>query len=256
MKKIIAVTLALAAPLSSQAGEWEYSLTPYLWLPTISMDSSRTPFINLPSIDRPGLDVGPTDYLEALDFGFMIAGDMRNDEFVFMGDYIYLDFSVDDKDINLIGAGLTPATYDMSLTGNLLTLLGGKTVIKKENYSMDLLAGWRYFDLEVELKRNAAVIPGLSGSTSPDLTRNDFILAVNGRYEFSNEEWSLPYYADIGTGESDLTWQAMVGVDYQFDWGKLFANYRHLDYDMGDAKSFTDLELTFSGPSFGARFEF
>ena len=256
MKKLIATVMMMAAPLSSQAGDWEYSLTPYLWLPTISMDSSRTPFFNPPVINRPAMDVGPTDYLEALDFGLMIAGDMRNDEFIFMGDYIYLDFSIDNKDIDLIGAGLTPATYDMSLTGNVLTLLGGKTVIQKENYMMDLLVGWRYFDLELELKRNAVIVPGLSGSTSPDLTRNDFILAVNGRYEFSNGEWSMPYYADIGTGESDLTWQAMVGVDYQFDWGKLFANYRHVDYDMGDANRFENLEMTFSGPSFGARFEF
>jgi hypothetical protein len=64
------------------------------------------------------------------------------------------------------------------------------------------------------------------------------------------------YYADVGTGESDLTWQAVLGVAYQFGWGKLFANYRHLDYDFGDTKNFSDLSLAFSGPTVGARFDF
>ena len=78
MKKIIATALIMAAPLSSQAqaSDWEYSLTPYLWLPTISVDSS--------DYDGSGnnMDVGPTNYLEALDFGFMIAGEARKDKII------------------------------------------------------------------------------------------------------------------------------------------------------------------------------
>lgn len=53
-----------------------------------------------------------------------------------------------------------------------------------------------------------------------------------------------------------MTWQAMLGIGYGFDWGKLFANYRHLDYDFDEADLFGDLDTTFSGPSLGAMFHF
>ena len=43
----------------------------------------------------------------------------------------------------------------------------------------------------------------------------------------------MPYYADIDTGDLDMTWQAMIGVDYKFESWKLHLNYRHLDYDFG-----------------------
>jgi len=29
-----------------------------------------------------------------------------------------------------------------------------------------------------------------------------------------SRKWFVPYYLDVGTGESDLTWQAMGGIGY------------------------------------------
>jgi hypothetical protein len=89
-----------------------------------------------------------------------------------------------------------------------------------------------------------------------DLDFNDAFVGINGRYAFGADRWSLRYYADIGTGESDLTWQAMVGVGYRLSWGELFVNYRHLRYEFGDVKHFRDLSTTFSGPSIGVSFRF
>ncbi len=90
-----------------------------------------------------------------------------------------------------------------------------------------------------------------------DLDFNDALVGINGRYGFGNEKrWSLHYYADIGTGESDFTWQTVLGLGYTFGWGELFFNYRHLDYELGDFDRFNDLQLTFSGPSMGATVRF
>ncbi len=33
--------------------------------------------------------------------------------------------------------------------------------------------------------------------------------------------WSVPYYLDVGTGDSDLTWQGLLGLAYSFGWGDL-----------------------------------
>jgi hypothetical protein len=40
-----------------------------------------------------------------------------------------------------------------------------------------------------------------------------------------NEHWYLPYYADIGTGDSDLTWQLFGGIGYMFNWGDIKLGY-------------------------------
>ena len=258
MQKMLAAALMLAAPLTTQAEDWQYSVMPYLWLPSISMDS--------PDFNSSGsiIDVGPTNYLDALKFGFMLDAEMRNNDLVFKGDLIYLDFAVDNKEIDLTpDFDLTNrGSYDFDLTGHVITLSGGKTVVRKDDYYMDALLGWRRFDMTAELEVIEPPVPNIAPSLSPgqkfksNLQFNDVFVAVNGNYQFAGSSWSMPYYADIGTGDSDLTWQAMIGVDYAFGWGKLHMSYRHLDYDFGNVGNFTDLQTTFSGPTIGAKFEF
>jgi hypothetical protein len=31
----------------------------------------------------------------------------------------------------------------------------------------------------------------------------------------------MPHYLDVGTGSSNWTWQAPLGVGYAFDWGEV-----------------------------------
>jgi hypothetical protein len=261
MNKTAVAALLCLAPLASPAGDWEYSLAPYLWLPTISLDSSNAnrggllpPLPGVPG--RPGdteLSLGPTDYLSSLDFALMLAGDMRDGEWALKGDLIHLKFDVDDKDIDFLRPGTGPlaGTYGMTLTADLVTLAGGRTLVRADNYHMDALIGWRYIGIDLRIREQSA-----GDLIDTSLNFNDGFVAVSGRYRFDDPRWSGNYYADVGTGESDLTWQAVLGVAYQFGWGKLFANYRHLDYDFGDTKNFSDLSLAFSGPTVGARFDF
>lgn len=65
----------------------------------------------------------------------------------------------------------------------------------------------------------------------------DGILGVKGRLAL-NDRWFLPFYADVGTGDTDLTWQAFGSVGYEFDWGEVSLTYRHLEYDRGATSSF------------------
>ena len=58
------------------------------------------------------------------------------------------------------------------------------------------------------------------------------------------------YYADVGAGDSKLTWQAIAGVGYAFRWGEVLGVWRHLDYQ---AKSGRAIEsVSFSGPAVAA----
>ena len=88
-------------------------------------------------------------------------------------------------------------------------------------------------------------------SNSVDLW--DGILGAKGRIML-NDRWFLPYYADVGTGDTDLTWQLAGGVGYAFDWGDISLMYRYLSYDQGDDKLLQD--IAFGGGMLGVTFRF
>lgn len=51
------------------------------------------------------------------------------------------------------------------------------------------------------------------------------MIGVKGRFDFGDKrEWYVPYYADVGTGQSDLTLQVFGGIGYRFNaWGSVLA---------------------------------
>jgi hypothetical protein len=66
------------------------------------------------------------------------------------------------------------------------------------------------------------------------------------------ERWFVPYYLDVGTGESSLTWQAMAGVGYAFGGGSVICAWRHIDYDMESGNTIES--VTFDGPGVAVAF--
>ncbi len=56
----------------------------------------------------------------------------------------------------------------------------------------------------------------------------------------------MPYYLDVGTGESDLTWQIMGGIGYSYQWGDIVATWRYLDWNNKPDKALQGLNL--NGP--------
>ncbi len=69
-----------------------------------------------------------------------------------------------------------------------------------------------------------------------------------------HDRWFLPFYADAGIGDSDLTWQALAGIGYKAGWGETSVVYRHLEWGQGD----DDLirKLSFSGHAVAVKFLF
>jgi hypothetical protein len=123
----------------------------------------------------------------------------------------------------------------------------------------DLLFGARMLDMEQTLNWSLdSSIPGLQtpdGEASVDGTNWDAIVGLKGRYFLGAErKWFLPYYADVGTGQSDLTWQVNAGVGYTFHWGSVFATWRYLDYEFQSGDALQSMDM--NGPLIGAAFQF
>jgi len=141
--------------------------------------------------------------------------------------------------------------------------VSGYTVKETETSSIDLLFGVHYLGIDVETKWDLQLAiskPGgevllpAQGKIGDDTDLWDGIGGIRGNFRIRDGKWTVPFYFDVGTGSSDLTWQAMVGVSYAYNFGDLMVMYRHIDYDGGSDDLVED--LSFSGPSFGVRFRF
>lgn len=255
MRKLVFALAACGMPFAAQAEEWEFSLSPYIWLPTISLGSTEVDEGGGPG-DGSDVEIGPVDYLDALDFALMLSGDVRKDRLVLMADIVYVDFGIDNKDID-VGrpSGPVAGDYSAGLSGSVFTLSGGWSFYDTDRHRIDGLLGWRRFNLTLDLFGD--LDSGEQLDITNDLDFNDGFVGINGRYKLgSGDRWALRYYTDVGTGESNLTWQAVLGIAYAFDWGDLYADFRHVDYDFGDNDELQEVTGFLSGPAFGATFRF
>jgi hypothetical protein len=248
--------LALTPPAHAQ--DLRFSVTPYIWLPTVDGDLNFDPPPGFAG--SPGIEVGPVDYLENLQGVFMIAGEARYGRFGAVTDFIYLDFANEDANVRTVtGPGPLEIPIDVGsqfdLSGTLWTIAGGYDVIDNGDVRVQVFAGAR--NLNAEATVNWALQGPLnqfpqSGQLNDDVNVWDGLIGVRGAAVSGN--WVFPYYVDVGTGSSDLTWQASAGVGYRFGWGDLTAYYRGLHYEQGDSELIENLDL--SGPAIGATFRF
>jgi hypothetical protein len=139
------------------------------------------------------------------------------------------------------------------------TLAGIYNLTSTPENTTDMLLGARMLNLEESLSWSLATdvpeLPTNKGKGSVDGTDWDAVVGIKGRYFLGAErKWFLPYYADVGTGQSDLTWQVNAGVGYTFHWGSMFATWRYLDYEFQSGDALQSMDM--NGPLIGAAFQF
>jgi len=81
----------------------------------------------------------------------------------------------------------------------------------------------------------------------------DGIAGIRGNVNL-DKNWYIPYYVDMGTGDSTFTWQGMGGIGYKFGNVGVVAAYRYLYWKFDDNKVLDKLD--FSGPMIGMVFRF
>ena len=120
---------------------------------------------------------------------------------------------------------------------------------------MNLLAGARYLDLDLELKVDVdgARDHELSKAGSDSGNNWDGIIGVKGEV-LLNERWYIPFYADIGTGDSEVTYQLFGGFGYRFSRVDLIAGWRYLRWNFDDSPALDNLWI--NGPIAGVKIRF
>jgi hypothetical protein len=246
----------------STADQWQWAATIYLWLPSLGGETSFPP-----DGDGPSIDVSGEAILDSIELLFMGAFEGRKGPWGLATDVVYINLGQSKKATRDFGIGNIdiPATVtaDLALdvTGWLWTVAGSYAVVQREQFTANVLAGARMLDLQEDLKWtfngdiSSLPITERSGSSSAKDNQWDAIVGLKGRAIPGAEgNWYIPYYVDIGTGESDLTWQGMVGLGYSFQSIDVIGVWRYLDYDLGDNTPIQSID--FNGPAVGLTFRF
>jgi len=110
------------------------------------------------------VSVGPTDWLDLLDYGALVSGSARKGRFSIFSDIVYLSMtskgdgrvvSVDDT-VTVPGTRIPiPVSADLNLNtrtdldGLVWIIAGGYALQQTESSSLDVFAGARYFSIDV-----------------------------------------------------------------------------------------------------------
>jgi hypothetical protein len=237
--------------------DWQFSATVYGWLPDIAGETT------FPA-GASSIEVDIETILDHLKMTAQASFHFQKDRWGGFTDVVYLDVGDTRSNTREFSLGGQPlpgglsATLEFDLKTTFWTLGANYTLAASRGVTFDVLAGARLTsmkqDLDWEFTGAFGPItpPPVTGSQEADAELWDFIVGFKGEFALgADHKWVVPYYFDVGTGDSDVTLQAMLGIGYAFGWGNLSAAWRYLDYDFGSGR-ITDLNV--SGPAVGATF--
>ena len=243
---LIAGVLLLSAN-SVYAGEWSGNASLYFWLPSIDATGN----LDVPPDDGSGeepLPIDPAQVLDSLDLVLMGSFEVKYDKYLFFTDIVYLDLS-NTKSVNILN---TSREVAVGFEGWESSYYGGYTVVGSDELTLDFIAGLRYFSMEFEVEVDREIIAQKRKRTFYEGLL-DGIVGLKGQYNIT-KQWFIPYHADVGTGNSELTYQLISGIGYGGGWGDVALTYRHLAWQLRDDGILNTFSL--SGFSIAYRYHF
>lgn len=208
---------------------WRYAIAPYIWGTNID----GTVGTNQREVD---VSADFSDIVEFVD----VAGSLRFEaikRWGFFGDIFFASLS-NDEDTPI---GKVEVSFDQ-----MIAEAGALYAFRPD---VTGYFGARHQDLDGEI-----AIPVI-GTRGADRNWTDAIVGVRYTPAFGNN-WEGVLRADVGAGDSDLTWLAQVGLSYRFNqsWSAQLA-YRYLYTDLDKDDFRWDVALDGFGVGLAYRFE-
>lgn len=247
---LIPMLLAGCAASAAHADDWQHTLTPYLWG---SGMSGRTAIGTALGPVEADVDVGFSDILSNLKIGGMVSYRGDRGRWAVMADAIYMDLEADKSTTtNLVRLTATAEVKQTALEADIGYKVTDQVL---------LFAGLRYNEIDADLSLvRSGPGAGANRAAGTNESWTDPLVGVVAQLPL-NERWSLGLRGDVagfGVG-SDLTWQAMVTVDWKAsDSLHVVGGYRYLDadYEDGSGASLFRYDVVTSGPGIGVSFKF
>jgi opacity protein-like surface antigen len=230
-KSLAGVAVALMA-FSQPSQAINNDLTLYLWGAGISGNAT----LGSHDVPQQPVDVDFDDILDDFNFGFQLHYEAAGEKWGAGLDLTYIKLS---------------DTNDAGVSGEVKTTLTELFGVYRANQAVDVLAGVRFMGMDMSVAGPNALA---NGEGERDLV--DVFAGARARLPIS-ESVGFVIRGDVGTGDSDLVWNALLGVDWHVS--KLIAlrgGYRWLDYDIDkdDGSVEAQLDMSMTGPFLGVGF--
>ena len=205
---LLAITAAPAgAADESASGAWRFKVSPYVWTPGIGGATGAGDF-----------NLGFSDILESVNWLTMGELTASKNKFSVSADLINMKLNIGGNEQFPIPIPPgSPAAVSVGIDASSKAVLKAWVVsptvryklIDKEQASLQVLAGARYLSLDVTATVTASV-GAMRRAVQVSDTEDwwDGIVGASGRVYLDNSKHMyFDYYGDVGTGDSDLTWQ-------------------------------------------------
>ncbi len=251
-----------AAPATVDGADWAFQATGYLW--ATGLNGNISPFRRAPTLH---VEKSFSDVMEDLNFGGFLNVWGRYDRFVLSGDIMYVD-TTDSKAagplpaLQIPGLPILPAgaaiDADVDTQEFMATLQAGYRIIDADGFSLDALAGARFWHIsnEVAVTASHPLIGSVSATHQESFGWVDPVIGARAFFNLT-DKLSVQGQFDIGGfgAGSDFTWSALATVNYIFtDTLSVSAGYKVLDVDYSDEGYVFDSRL--SGPVLGLTYRF
>jgi hypothetical protein len=221
----------------ARSEDWKFSVGAYLWGSSIK------------GTTRAGddIDVGFSDILDDLEMAAMGIVEVRKGKWGLVSDIIYIRMA---QDLNETPVSKEELTLDTWIIQSAATY----NLVSQENYTLDVLAGARYLYIKADVDVDIGPVT-LGGDISEGIWNG--IVGVRG-YINLPKQWFSSYHADVGTGDTKLTYQLLGNIGYKFEKTAVVAGYRYLawEFDQDDDLGGILDEFILQGPYVGVRYVF
>lgn len=231
----------------TSADDWKFSASAYLWAPEITAKTS-------------GDDVKITfnDIISDLDMAYMGSFGAKKGKLSFLTDVLYFDLAEKQDAVLVQDAALQLELSRIALKAWIVTPTAAYEVVRSKRWDVSILAGARYFWLEAEANLEEQLL-GASRSYQEKSSNHawDGIVGASGSYNL-NDKWHFPFLFDVGTGDTDLTWQAYAAALYRTGNWEVGGGWRYMtwDFDEDDPFGVAFSKLSVNGPLFGVKYNF
>ncbi len=251
--------IAVADGVNMWDGQWHFEASPYAWVPWINETTQLPP---IAGGGNPTTEIQPSQYLKYVKGGVLFDGSVRKGDWSVWTDLVFLNLEnspTHERLIGLPGGNVTlPVirTIDLGFRAAIWTLAPTYTVMNNAVGTLDVLVGLRYTSVRVSLAYEFTAPPlpiMVGGGFWPTADSTEGIVGVKGALRLSADgKWFLPYEANVGDGNKNWSYDAIVGAGYHFHWGDVTLGVRNLTYQLSDRPILEKARLT--GPLLGATF--
>jgi hypothetical protein len=255
---LVGITLLPNAAMA-QADDVEIRATIYGYVPSLG---GTTRF---PTPVGSTIDISAETLIENTDFALMGAFEVQKGRWGAFSDTMYFDLGGSrsaTRDLAIDGVPLpvnVTANATLDTQAWMLTLAANFRAVAASGLTLDVFGGARLLDvrgnLDFDFSSNIGpfVGPSRQGSAEARPDNWDGVAGAKGRVALGRSgRFYVPFYIDIGAGQSDLTWQGLAGIAYAFRHVDIVAIWRYLDYELKPDARVESLE--FKGPAAGVTF--